>query len=69
MTKAHENGDNEFVDEARRLAARTGRSVKEILQEMLEASVQARDSRRRRKLAQAQKYVKERNKQKRRGRK
>jgi hypothetical protein len=67
MTKAREKGDNEFVEEAKRRAARTGRNIEDILREMLEEATQARDTVRKRKVQKAQKYLKKRNIRKRRG--
>jgi hypothetical protein len=67
MTKASEKGDNEFVEEAKKRAARTGRPIKDILREMLAEAARARDSLRKRKVQAAQKYLKERNIRKRRG--
>ena len=50
MTKAWGKGDNEFVEEAKKLAARTGRPIKEILREMLAEATQTRDTQRKRKV-------------------
>ena len=66
MTKSWENPENEIVDNAKREAARTGRDIGEILNEMLQAAKAARDKARQMKIQRAQKFLKLRNKQKRR---
>jgi hypothetical protein len=66
MTKSWEQGDNEFVDLARREAARTGRDIEEILEELHEAAKKSRDAARRIKIQRAQKFLKFRNQRKRR---
>jgi hypothetical protein len=67
MTKAWEHGENEIVDQARREAARTGRDIGEILNEMLKSAKLARDTARRIRIERAQKFLKLRNTRKRRG--
>jgi hypothetical protein len=67
MTKSWEQGDNEFVDLAKREAARTGRDAGEILAELMRAAKAARDADRKIRIGRAQKFLKFRNKKKRRG--
>ena len=66
MTKAWEKGDSEIIDQARRKTVRTGRDVDEILKDMLKAAKAARDADRRVRIQRAQKFLKVRNKRKRR---
>lgn len=65
MTKSWEKGASEIADEANREAARTGRHVDAILKDMLGAAKRDRDTVRRMKIIQAQKFFGSRNKQKR----
>ena len=67
MTKSREKGDNPFVLQAKKVAARTGRDIGEILEEMLAAAKRDRETWQRMKIQQAQKYLKFRNGRKRRG--
>lgn len=66
MTKAWEKGDNPIVLHARKEAARTGRDIGEILEEMLAEAKRQRDTARRMDIIQAQKYLGFRNGAKRR---
>ncbi len=66
MTKSQESGDNEFTDEARRQAARTGQDVCAILAAMLRQARKAGDKARVKKIERAQKYLGCRNVRKRR---
>jgi hypothetical protein len=66
MTKSWERSHNEIVDEAKQEAARTGRDINDILTGMLKAAKAARDKARTIKIQRAQKFLKLRNKQKRR---
>jgi hypothetical protein len=65
MTKSHEKGENEITREAKQLAAKTGRSVSEILAEMRQEAKAAEDTKRHGKIVQAEKYLRQRNKTKR----
>ena len=66
MTKSWEHAHNEIIGEARKEAARTGRDISDILKEMLKAAKAARDKARGMKIQRAQKFLKFRNRQKRR---
>lgn len=68
MTRSRERGENEFTRAAKREALRTGRSVAAILTGMLAAAKRARDTAEQEKVIQAQKYLRDRNRRKRRGR-
>jgi hypothetical protein len=68
MSRSPEKGRNEFTELAKRQALRTGRSVAEILEEMLVAAKKAKDKQQQLRIVQAQKYLWERNRNKRRGR-
>lgn len=65
MTKGREKGEYEITREAKRQAARTGRSAADILAEMRRRARAAKDSRLRRKIVKAEKYFRERNQKKR----
>jgi hypothetical protein len=65
MTKSWEKGDNEILREARRESARTGRPVADILAEWLRQAKAAKDIERQRKIVQAQKFHRSRNRRKR----
>lgn len=65
MTKSHEKGENEITRQAKQQAARTGKSVSEVLAEMRRQANAAGDAKQRRKIAQAEKYLRQRNKTKR----
>ncbi len=69
MTKSHEKGENEITLAAKKEALRTGRGVVDVLKEMRQRAVAARDKALKKKIVKAQKYVKFRNKQKRQRRK
>jgi hypothetical protein len=66
MTKSPEKGRNEIADEALREAARTGTNVCVILARMLKAAKRAGDIERRKKIVMAQKFLRCRNRKKRR---
>jgi hypothetical protein len=66
MTKAPERGISEIVEEAKRQASRTKRSVCEILKEWRKKAKANRDKKRLSKLIAAEKYLGCRNKGKRR---
>ena len=68
MTKSPEKGRNEFTEAAKRQAMRTGRPIVEILRQMLNAAKKLKDKEQQRKIIQAQKYICQRNVNKRRGR-
>jgi hypothetical protein len=65
VTKSPEKGENEITDEAKRKAARTGKDVCDLLNEMLAQAKADRDTARERKIKRAQKYLGCRNKRKR----
>jgi hypothetical protein len=65
VTKSKEKGENEITAEARRRAKETGRTVCEILAEMLSEAKKARDNARAQKIKKAQKFLKCRNVRKR----
>lgn len=65
VTKAREKGENEITEEAKQEAARTGKDVCDILEEMLAKAKAAKDKERERKIKRAQKYLGCRNKRKR----
>ena len=65
MTKAQEQGENEYTDAARREAAKSGRNVCDILAEWLQEAKRAGDTEAVRKIVAAQKYLGCRNKRKR----
>lgn len=67
MTKSQESGENEVTEQAKREAARTGRDICDILEEMLARAKAARDTERSQKIIRAQKYYGCRNIAKRRG--
>jgi hypothetical protein len=66
MTKSPEGGENEFTDEAKREAARTGKDVCAILAAMLKRAKQKGDDAAVKKVQKAQKYLGCRNIRKRR---
>jgi hypothetical protein len=66
VTKAPESGENEISLEAKREAARTGKNVCAILDEMLAQARAAGDRIQERKVIRAQKYLGCRNVRKRR---
>jgi hypothetical protein len=66
MTKSPESGENEITDEAKREAARTGKSVCDVLAALLAKAKRAGDKARVRKIVRAQKYLGCRNARKRR---
>lgn len=66
MTKSREHGQNEVSEEANRRALREGKTVCQILAEMLKESKDAGDKEQERKVIKAQKYAGCRNKRKRR---
>jgi hypothetical protein len=68
MTRSHEKGENEFTREAKREALRTGRSADEILTEWLADAKRDRDKERQAKVIQALKFLRGRNRRRRRGR-
>jgi hypothetical protein len=68
VTKAPESGDNEITDAVRREAARTGRDVCDILREWREQAKRQRDRKRVRLIEKTEKYLKCRNRRKRRSR-
>jgi hypothetical protein len=65
VTRSREKGRNEITEAAKRRAMRTGVPVGEILTQMLDAAKKAKDAQQRKKIIQAQKYVKRRNRNKR----
>jgi hypothetical protein len=69
MTKSRESGENEITIEAKGEAARSGRHICEVLEELLRKANRTRDRARIKKVERAQKYEGCRNIQKRRGRK
>jgi hypothetical protein len=66
MTKSQEKGENEITDQARREAARSGREICDILNDMLAQARADKDQEAERKIRRAQKYLGCRNKRKRR---
>jgi len=65
VTRAPEKGENEITDEAKREAARTGKDVCRILNEMLKKLRPGHDKARERKIKRAQKFLGCRNRRKR----
>lgn len=65
MTKSSEHGENEYTREARRLSAKTGRDVCDILREMRDQAIRDGDTARERKIIQAEKFLGCRNRKKR----
>lgn len=65
MTKSSEEGENEVTREAKREAARTGHDLDAILEKTLRAAKQQKDTVRQMKVLRAQKFLKRRNKRKR----
>ena len=57
MTKSWESGENEFSEEAKRIAQRTKRNVCSILAAMLAEAKAEGDSDKELKIRQAQKYL------------
>jgi hypothetical protein len=68
MTRSREKGRNEITDEALREAARTGKHVCAVLDEMLRAAKKSGDKVRQVKILRAQKFLRCRNQRKRRRR-
>ena len=67
MTRSREKGENEMTEAARREALRTGETVGQVLARWLAEAKRVKDTQRQRKIVQAQKYVRDRNRAKRRG--
>jgi hypothetical protein len=65
MTKSQEKGANEITDEAKRMAARTGKDVCDILNDMLAEARADKNTGREQKIKRAEKYLGCRNKRKR----
>jgi hypothetical protein len=68
MTRSQEKGENEFTQAAKREAAKTGMPVSEILTRMLAEVIRTKDAAAQKKIVQAQKFLRIRNRRKRRGR-
>lgn len=66
MTKSWEKGENPIVVYAKKEAVRTGREIGDILEELLAAAKRARDTAQRVEIQRAQKFLKLRNKERRR---
>jgi len=67
MTRSPEKGENEFTVAAKREGLRTGESAEAVLARWLAEAKKAKNKRQIRKIVQAQKYVWDRNRAKRRG--
>jgi hypothetical protein len=57
MTRSREKGENPIVVQAKKEAARTGRTPGEILKEMLAAAKRVKDTARRMEIQRAQKFM------------
>ena len=69
MTKAWEHPENECVDQVKKEAARTGRDIASILEEMLRKAKETKHKAQKVRIQRAEKFLKVRNKQKRRRKK
>jgi hypothetical protein len=67
MTRSNEKGENEITRAVRREAKQTGVSVEVILTRLLNKAKKAKDVKRQQKIIAAQKYLRQRNRKKRRG--
>jgi hypothetical protein len=68
MTRSRGKGENEITVAAKREAMRTGVPVGQILAQMVVAAKKAKEAAQKKKITQAQKYLRDRNRKKRRGR-